>query len=123
MNCKDCIHYEACKDKFAGLYKICVDEPEKHLELNSNVENVCSHFKDKSRFIELPCKVGDTVYCVYDLMDMSPFYEDVGKHNYRLEKVENITLCQIMNFKLNFDECLITTDKSKAEEKLKELNK
>lgn len=26
------------------------------------VEKECEQFKDKSRFIELPCKVGDTVY-------------------------------------------------------------
>ena len=62
MTCKNCVHYEACKDKFAGLYKICVDKPKKHLELNPNVEKVCDHFKDKSKFIELPCKVGDTIY-------------------------------------------------------------
>jgi hypothetical protein len=24
----------------------------------------CEHFKDKSKFIELPCKVGDTVYSI-----------------------------------------------------------
>ena len=26
---------------------------------------VCKDFKDKSRYIELPCAVGDTVYCLY----------------------------------------------------------
>lgn len=63
MTCKDCYHYEACKEKFAGLRKIRVDEPEKHLELNPRVEIVCQQFKDKSRYIEVPCNVGDKIYC------------------------------------------------------------
>ena len=25
----------------------------------------CDHFKDKSLFVELPCNVGDTVYCIF----------------------------------------------------------
>lgn len=25
---------------------------------------ICNHFKDSSRYIELPCKVGDTVYYI-----------------------------------------------------------
>ena len=62
MTCKDCYHCEACENKFAGLKKICVDEPVKHLELNPAVEKCCESFKDKSRIIELPCKVGDEIY-------------------------------------------------------------
>ena len=27
---------------------------------------ICDHFKDRSRFVELPCKVGDTVYRLKD---------------------------------------------------------
>lgn len=62
MTCKDCYHCEACEDRFAGLKKICVDEPVKHLELNPAVEKCCKNFKDKSRIIELPCKVGKEIY-------------------------------------------------------------
>lgn len=46
--CKDCIHYDVCH------YHI--DE-----ETTMTV-NECGHFKDRTRFVELPCKVGDTVY-------------------------------------------------------------
>lgn len=42
MTCKDCVHHDICE--CAG-------------------RDICEDFKDKSRFIELPCKVGDTVYC------------------------------------------------------------
>lgn len=45
MTCKDCIHYDVCEEKYAvyiGLpFSIANDKP-------------CNHFKDKSRFIELP---------------------------------------------------------------------
>lgn len=48
MTCKDCIHYEeVCEYNNAALD----DKP-------------CAAFKDRSRFVELPCKVGDTLYTV-----------------------------------------------------------
>lgn len=57
--CKDCLHFEACM-----LYSDSV----------SNFENLrkiecdnCMLFKDRSRFVELPCKIGDTVYFGYYL--------------------------------------------------------
>lgn len=42
MTCKECIHYDAA----------CIN----------GTTGACMYFKDKSRYIELPCKVGDTVY-------------------------------------------------------------
>ena len=47
MTCKDCVHYDVCN------------------RIGNKILNgfeVCNQFKDKSRFVELPCKVGDTVY-------------------------------------------------------------
>lgn len=47
--CADCIHYDVCH------YHIT--------EETTMTVNECPHeFKDKSRFIELPCAVGDVVY-------------------------------------------------------------
>lgn len=45
--CDDCIHNGIC------FYQ-------------SNTPNItkCPHFKDKSRYIELPCKVGDKLYYI-----------------------------------------------------------
>ena len=61
MTCKDCIHYEACKDIFLQIGEIeeaaYMDDEGSH-----GAESECQCFKDKSRFVELPCKVGDTVY-------------------------------------------------------------
>ena len=51
-NCKDCICYEACKDS-ADMY----DE-------GGFPYSDCQLFKPKSRFIELPCAVGDKVYWI-----------------------------------------------------------
>ena len=45
MTCKDCVHYEVCVFHTKGT------ENEK-----------CMHFKPKSRIVELPCEVGQTVY-------------------------------------------------------------
>lgn len=56
--CKDCIHREACM-KFN---KVRVEVLEK--TASRGADELCDTFADKSRFIELPCKVGDTVYRV-----------------------------------------------------------
>lgn len=45
MTCKDCIHSDVCKWG-------CVPP----------LAEQCEDFKDKSRYIEIHCKVGDTVY-------------------------------------------------------------
>ena len=49
-SCKECIHFDRCK----GLYKFD--------RLQKAVSKGCSYFKDRSQFVELPCKLGDTVY-------------------------------------------------------------
>ena len=54
--CKDCLHIEVCKDSLGNT---------KHYDnviAAGNVEELCAFFKDRSKFVELPCKVGDTVY-------------------------------------------------------------
>ena len=45
-NCKDCFHYELC-----GVFGYI-----------SPVE--CGFYTDRSRFVELPCKVGDLIYII-----------------------------------------------------------
>ena len=49
--CNDCIHCEACISQV----------PRTFWDSETFYEG-CKYFKDKSRFVELPCKVGDTVY-------------------------------------------------------------
>lgn len=59
MTCKDCIHYDICHNNF------------KNIDLNEEMtdEHCCVYFKDKSRIVELPCKAGETVYCLDDIVD------------------------------------------------------
>lgn len=56
--CENCIHYEVCDH-----YHMATDTGEYayqniDLEEREDVEEICDHFKDKSLFVELPCKVG-----------------------------------------------------------------
>ena len=53
--CKDCLHYEACK-RFNEIRTNVINESKR------GAENLCELYADKSRFVELPCKVGDVVY-------------------------------------------------------------
>ena len=59
MTCKDCIYYEVCAD---FRRNICETDQKRFEEYRLNSDGLCCNFKDKSRFVELPCKVGDTVY-------------------------------------------------------------
>lgn len=65
MTCKKCIHYVVC---------------EAHLKLNDIPLELCGLFKDKSRFIELPCNVGDTVYEFYKPVNQIIPYEIEDVH-------------------------------------------
>ena len=50
MTCKDCVHYEVCLDDASAC----------GVDFVVPTEN-CKHFKPKSRFVELPCEVGQKV--------------------------------------------------------------
>lgn len=50
--CYDCLHYEACN--------YWLKKENKHL---LNTEGfICDNFTDRSEWVHLPCKVGDTIY-------------------------------------------------------------
>lgn len=50
-SCKDCLHYEACESQ---VPKTFWDSETFYYH--------CKCFKDRNRFVELPCRVGDTIY-------------------------------------------------------------
>lgn len=54
--CENCYHYEACLYFLSKENKV----------LNNTEGFVCEHYKDKSLIVELPCRVGDTVYILID---------------------------------------------------------
>ncbi len=55
--CSDCIHYDVCELKRNHYY---LGQPIGKVE---NAEIACSHFKLKDGWIELPCSLGDTLWC------------------------------------------------------------
>lgn len=95
MTCKDCYHYDVCHIRINSIdflpvikgkvsmssimYKEC-DDVEKH----------CLHFKDKSRIIELPCKVGSFVYADTRLFCTDCLREEVRKLDYICCDVINV---------------------------------
>ena len=54
-SCKDCVHVEVCKDYIKAVLddfddsQMCGDD--------------CEFFRDRSRFVELPCKKDDVIFC------------------------------------------------------------
>ena len=54
--CKDCLHFEACK----YMYEAAFDQ--QLFPFGTFDFGTCDQFKDRSRFVELPCKPGDHVY-------------------------------------------------------------
>lgn len=61
MTCQDCIHFDVCGYHITEMTQMTVNE--------------CPNFKPKSRFVELPCEVGQTVY----FLDVCRTAEDFGK--------------------------------------------
>lgn len=64
--CKNCLHIDACRQWYTNL-------PDKY-------HDGCELFKDRARFIELPCNVGDKVYRIdkgsYS-SDWKPFVQEL----------------------------------------------
>jgi hypothetical protein len=62
--CKDCLHVDVCCSYLSTAYNKCkLATPD--FKLLKNIEcDECQHFKDRSRFVELPCKVGDVFYVI-----------------------------------------------------------
>lgn len=51
--CKDCLHSKVCRDWWS--------EQEKNLFSESNI--ACRVFTDRSEWVHIPCKVGDSIFC------------------------------------------------------------
>ena len=67
--CKDCIHYEACHRKDREI-----------------PANTCRTFKDNSLVLDLPCKVGDTVFSFDD------FYKRITE--FQITGIEIVVSCK-----------------------------
>lgn len=58
-NCNDCLCVDVCK-MHSDI--VSADYYPKILRKKFEEESNCPHFKDRTRFVELPCKVGDIIY-------------------------------------------------------------
>lgn len=56
--CKDCMHYDLCR----SCSRIQLGWNVNTVGYVENVEEICKHFADSSRFVELPCKLRDTLF-------------------------------------------------------------
>lgn len=55
MKCENCYHYEACKSCYRAA----------NYTLGEDIKPVrCPLYKDKSLIVELPCRVGETIYAL-----------------------------------------------------------
>lgn len=61
MTCKDCIHYDVCSKLCTGIDMNLFMKDD-----NTTASESCTDFKDKTKYIDLPCKVGDEVYRIND---------------------------------------------------------
>ncbi len=126
MNCKDCIHNDVCED-----YKrnICTECNWRHEEFCMD-DGICRYFKYKSKYIELPCKVGDTVYviknnkiCAKDIVYYNKIHSRVAEQNeeyWHCVDKDRISINVITFYPENIGQTVFLT-KSEAEQKLKEL--
>lgn len=113
MNCKDCIHYDVCEDNLKYIQERFL----KGLTFGKSEftdGEFCNHFKDKSRIVELPCKVGETVHYI-------TYHKNKYDYHYIINASFDI-LFQLFHEKEIGYVIYMTDDKSKAEAKLKELN-
>ena len=77
--CKECVHAEVCTH-FAKMlfdaFNVSEDDTQVLLEKCKGDASVCNDFADRSRFVELPCKVGDTVYVIEDIAGEEKIIQD-----------------------------------------------
>ena len=67
-NCKDCLHYEACKAKAL----LITERQEKQKDdliyydyiLSGGADEKCHSFADRSEWVHLPCKPGDRIWYI-----------------------------------------------------------
>lgn len=66
MTCKECIYSIACDQHLDAI------QAENHF----TEPPTCAIFKDRSRFVELPCKVGDPLYTVQQRCTEKGYYSE-----------------------------------------------
>lgn len=113
MTCKNCLCFDVCAIKkiyYANKPFKNGNIDKDNLIFQDSVENKCKHFKDKSRFIELPCKEGENLYYVSKFNTIGCFLN---------VSYETILMC--VSDCRNREKIYISKNREECEEKLKEL--
>ena len=137
--CGDCIHSEICASHLKavrGIYGAVMSisgREVNHLEnalsvVSATIGQICcdnyDHFQDRARFVELPCKVGDTIYSIEniagELTILKDHVETIGIGYY----AEGVNLYQFDGIKIDgyfedFGKTVFLT-REEAEQALKE---
>lgn len=125
MTCKDCISLDVCaiKKKYYANRPLKNGHIDKEqLKYMKGVEKTCNHFKNKARFVELPCSVGDTFYAIVNEQVIA--YNCVGVkygHSAVTRKNNELLLLTVYDMEFVFGEEAFLSNEE-AEAKLKELN-
>ena len=64
-SCKECYHYEVCRMHYRQKCELTYETEKEVRRAMLKAEKgspICDHFKDRSRFVELPCKLGNSVF-------------------------------------------------------------
>lgn len=71
--CRNCLHWEVCNEYRSAFWghKAQYRSP----IVNASDDN-CIFYKNRSRFVELPCKVGDTVYVIENVAGEEKIIQD-----------------------------------------------
>ena len=69
--CAECVHVDVCR--FTDLPAPLSDS---YIRESEYIEKRCGNFKNRSRFVELPCKVGDTVYVIKSIAEEEKIIQD-----------------------------------------------
>ena len=87
-SCKDCVHYEVCQMHYKQKCELTY-ETEREVEIamrkaQKAVDIECDYYKDRSRFVELPCVAGEYVYVI------EPIFGKSIEHTIRRRKIKSI---------------------------------
>lgn len=94
MTCKDCIHYYMCK--------IIDNKMERrNMSFNEAIKEKCEDFKEKSCVLDLPCKVGDTVWCIAKRNFERRIFKDTI-NSIKVFYLNNSEIIQIKTFEFGF---------------------
>lgn len=78
--CPECVHFGVCEYYAKSLlefFDVGADEMQELLKnCRQDEDDVCEHFLASNRVVELPCKVGDTVYVVENIAGEKKIIQD-----------------------------------------------